>query len=505
MDVILGPPGCGKTHRLIEEVKREIEAGTPPERIGFASFTKKAVEEALTRICTEFGLSKKRFPFVRTLHSMCFLALGLQRSDVMGPSDWKRFGDEMGFDMIGTSRNAMDDGLVLPGSTREGDRYLMAIERARLRCVPIEQEVNEARQEELHLPLLHKMQKLMFEYLHQEGRFTFTDMLDQFLAVGEAPNLKLLIIDEAQDLTPLQWKVVFKLARSADHVIVAGDDDQAIHRWAGVEPRQFTHIAKHAEVLGQSYRLPRPVFDFSQNIVHRIPGRVQKPYVPAAHDGSVMWHSDVHSVPLGEGSWTFMARTNAQVASWAAEMREQGYLFEVNGYSSVRKRTARALRLWGIIQRGGYLTHSEAMALYDELPKQGEARAFEEDAPVRLKMADPDDKYTYEILYNDYGLLLKQDTHPLVALDLSVEDKRYVAALQRRGENLEAPPRIKLSTIHSMKGGEDDNIVLDLATTRRIEESDHPEDEHRVFYVGVTRAKHNLHVLQTGARYSYGI
>jgi len=120
-------------------------------------------------------------------------------------------------------------------------------------------------------------------------------------------------------------------------------------------------------------------------------------------------------------------------------------------------------------------------------------------------MADPDDKYTYEILYNDYGLLPKQDTHPLFALDLSVEDRRYVAALQRRGENLEAPPRIKLSTIHSMKGGEDDNIVLDLATTRRIEESDHPEDEHRVFYVGVTRAKHNLHVLQTGARYSYGI
>ena len=130
MDVILGPPGCGKTHRLIEEVKKELESGTPPERIGFASFTKKAVDEALTRICTEFGLSKKRFPFVRTLHSMCFLALGLQRSDVMAPSDWKQFGEEMGFDMIGTSRSSMEDGLILPGSTREGDRYLSAIERA---------------------------------------------------------------------------------------------------------------------------------------------------------------------------------------------------------------------------------------------------------------------------------------------------------------------------------------------------------------------------------------
>lgn len=505
MDVILGPPGCGKTYRLIKEMRKEIAAGTPPERIGFVSFTRKAVDEALTRICNEFGLSKKRFPYVRTLHSMCFLALGLKRADVMGPADWKKFGEEMGFDMVGTSRTAMDDGVILPGTTREGDRYLMALERARLRCVPIAQEINDARQDDLHLPILNKMQGLMHEYLHQLGRYTFTDMLDRFLAVGNAPKLQLLIVDEAQDLTPLQWKVVFKMARSAEDVIVAGDDDQAIHRWAGVEPHQFTELARHAEVLGQSYRLPLPVFDLSQNVVSRISGRVPKPYVPADHLGSVNWHGDIDTIPMDLGQWTFMARTNSQVAKWAGEMRERGYFFEVNGHSSVRQRTARALRLWGSLQRGGYLTLSEAQQLYDELPRQGDARAIAEDAPGRLKVADPDARYTYRILKKDFGLLLKQETPPLIALDLSEEDKRYIAALYRRGENLESPPRIRLSTIHAMKGGEDDNIVVDTTTTRRIEEGDHPEDEHRVFYVGITRARHHLHILQTGARYSYGI
>ncbi len=200
-----------------------------------------------------------------------------------------------------------------------------------------------------------------------------------------------------------------------------------------------------------------------------------------------------------------MARTNAQVSKWAGEFREQGYFFEVNGCSSVRKRTARALRLWNTVQRGGYLNLGEAKHLYDELPKQGFLRAVDEDGPGKLKLADPEGRYAYNDLCRDYGLRIKQDTPAMVALDLSEEDKRYINALYRRGENIEAPPRIKMSTIHSMKGGEDDNIVLDLATTRRIEEGDHPEDEHRVFYVGVTRAKHNLHVLQTGARYNYGI
>mgnify|MGYP001593514736 CR=1 FL=1 len=62
-----------------------------------------------------------------------------------------------------------------------------------------------------------------------------------------------------------------------------------------------------------------------------------------------------------------------------------------------------------------------------------------------------------------------------------------------------ASPRVRLSTIHSAKGGEADHVVLmtEMAERSYQEMSKHPDDERRVWYVSVTRAKERLTVVSS--------
>ena len=62
-EMLLGPPGCGKTYSLIQRVQEALEDGVDPEQIGFMSFTKKAVQEAVERSCGKFGFDEKRLPY----------------------------------------------------------------------------------------------------------------------------------------------------------------------------------------------------------------------------------------------------------------------------------------------------------------------------------------------------------------------------------------------------------------------------------------------------------
>ena len=70
--VILGPPGTGKTSTLLGLLEEELDRGTCPEDIGFFTFTKQAVQEGKSRAMSKFAITKNQQPYFRTLHSLCF-------------------------------------------------------------------------------------------------------------------------------------------------------------------------------------------------------------------------------------------------------------------------------------------------------------------------------------------------------------------------------------------------------------------------------------------------
>jgi len=107
---------------------------------------------------------------------------------------------------------------------------------------------------------LFKEDKLLVDY---------TDMLHKFIHEGTIPKLDVMFVDEAQDLSPIQWAVVRKLADNAKRIYVAGDDDQAIYKWAGADVEYLISNSKNALVLKQSYRIPASVHEYAKNVYHK--------------------------------------------------------------------------------------------------------------------------------------------------------------------------------------------------------------------------------------------
>ena len=67
--IVLGPPGTGKTHTLLNKVQDYLK-NVDPDKIGYFAFTKKAANEAKARAMDKFNYTEDDWPYFRTLHSV---------------------------------------------------------------------------------------------------------------------------------------------------------------------------------------------------------------------------------------------------------------------------------------------------------------------------------------------------------------------------------------------------------------------------------------------------
>jgi DNA helicase-2/ATP-dependent DNA helicase PcrA len=500
--LVFGPPGCGKTHFLLSKIRDALASGIHPSRIVFVGFTRKAIREAVDRACTEFNLTEKDLPFFRTLHSMAFRALGIGKGDMMGPDDYRTLGNDLGMD-LSVKSTSFDDGTIIPSYDGNGARYLFLEARARYRGVSLEQEFNEAQDWDMHYPLLEKLHRALTSYKAATGKFDFVDLIEQYIVQCDAPYSDMVIVDEAQDLNYLQWKMVAKLFAASTEGYIAGDDDQAIYRFAGAEVSEFISISQNKIVLDQSYRLPRKVWELANQLSKRIKVREPKVFKPREEIGDVQYHLSWDTLPLDKDhSFTIMTRVNSFMYNFASKLEDEGFVFSIKGRSSIDETKAQVVRLWERLQEGEELRLGEVVLLYKNAAKRGDRAAVKHGASKLLEAADPEQFYGYDLLVSDYGLTAPISTSPLDIAQMSEREKLYYDAIKRRGVDPLQPPRIKLSTFHTMKGGEDEHCVVYLGTTKACAEND-PDDEHRAFYVAITRARDTLHVLETDKRYRY--
>jgi len=317
------------------------------------------------------------------------------------------------------------------------------------------------------------------EWKKTYGYVDFTDMLQKYIDKPINHNIAIFIIDEAQDLSPLQWKVIDEMAKWAYHIIISGDDDQAVFYWGGADPQGMVKFEKKykakRKILAQSWRIPLVVHNLANKIINPIKNRVEKEYKPRDEEGKLFRHSTFMTVPL-EGNILILFRNHSIRKDMEEIIIDHALPYKVRSGMPglLQNRYANAIRKWKKLMDEGSLTDKDASA-------------------IRRCAYPHTAQYLADKNFTKLSTMTWQKALKIPHWMLDYYNKI----------DFDIEPKIELSSIHGAKGHESDVVVVNTGMTQRTVESavKDPDSEARVWYVAVTRAKHELHIVEGESGY----
>ena len=368
-----------------------------------------------------------------------------------------------------------------------------------------------------------------------------------------------ILIDEFQDINKIQYEIVKMLSGENQNLFIVGDDDQSIYKFRGARPELMLNFPKDFKntkqvILNCNYRCGKQIVQTAEDIISYNTKRFEKkmearPYSEAKVEIRTFkdhYEENKHIVytireemakktPLSQIA--ILYRTNQGPRQLIGALMAYNIPFYMQDARGDMRRST-FLRVMNRPKRyisREYLTDSEVS--FDDLLEKVKDKPwlyeyvedFKEDLRI-MKNMTPLMAINYirkSVGYNAYiseyarfrKIQEEEFTHVLEELQESAKGydtyeewfdhiREYTEELNRQSkENEESREGVVVSTMHSTKGLEFERVFLpdvneDVIPHKKSMKEEDVEEERRLFYVGVTRAKKYLHILSVKKLYN---
>lgn len=529
---ILAGAGTGKTRTITYRIANLIDRGqVAPNRVLAVTFTKRAAGEMRDRL-TAMGIGGVQ---ARTFHSAAMRQLQYFWPQIAGDLPWRVLDNKFPIVARATRAAGLDTG-------KEMVRDLLSeIEWAKSSVIGPEDYVQRIADSPRTPPA--DAQKVAQVYrFYEEAKTSPEGMLidyDDLLihvagALENAPAVaeefraqyQSFVVDEYQDVTPLQQRVLEAWLGTRDDLTVVGDANQTIYSFTGATPDyllNFSRTYEHATVvkLQRDYRSTVEITDLANTVIGKATGRIagtrlelqgMRGHGPAPEfNGYDDEPAEARAVAqkvrklLNDGvparEIAILYRINAQSAAFEAALADEGIVYQVRGgegffqRAEIREAFAQLLRA------------SKRTDLPDDPVRIARAAL----APLGLTPEEPEGAKARERWQSLSALvdLIEEIVRTREASTMA----EVLGSLRRRAEAKQPPAvdGVTLASLHAAKGLEWDAVFLvglvekTLPISHALKAGDEQiEEERRLFYVGVTRAREHLHMSWSLARQEGG-
>lgn len=240
--LVLAGPGSGKTAVITGRTAKLVEAGIPGGRILVVTFTRAAAAEMKTRFLKMTGGSARQVTF-GTFHGVFYGILRntyhINGNNILSEEEKRRLLLEL-----------LDQ--FFPDEDREADLPAgIAREISTVKCGRIQ--VENYYSSLLPEQVFRRIYGAYRQWMRENRKLDFDDIMAEcFRLFRQHPEIlqrwqrafQYILVDEFQDISPIQYDIVRMLAEPENNLFIVGDDDQSIYRFRGASPEIMLNFSR---------------------------------------------------------------------------------------------------------------------------------------------------------------------------------------------------------------------------------------------------------------------